>query len=242
MPNYVMNWLKFAGSIDVELFKRKFFSKHIGGGEYFDFNKIKPTPESVRNAVSGGLQNEAIYVYKNCTCADEVPQYILERIFPWAVNNDSLYGVMTPLLSEKSQNIIKSSKKFVGGETFSPDERYQILYDMGKVYETNTEKYGCPTWYEWCIANWGTKWCGFDVRFNTVADVVNPELVFTTAWNPPIPIYEELNKLGYRFTVKFADEAIGYNCGKIIAVDDSCVVSYLNDGSKEAIELGNEIW
>ena len=238
MPNYVMNRLKFAGSIDVGHFKRRFFSVYPDGEEYFDFGKIKQMPESIKNTVSGGLQDETIYVYKNCTCADEVPKYILERMIPWTVDDDSSYDCMIPLLSEKSQNIIESSKKFTDGETFSPNERYQILYDMGKVYVTNTEKYGYPTWYEWCIANWGTKWPGDDTHF----DDTTGELVFKTAWNAPIPIYTELNKLGYRFTVKFADEAIGYNCGKIIAVDDTCVVSYLNDGSKEAIELGNEIW
>lgn len=42
-------------------------------------------------------------------------------------------------------------------------------------------------WYNWNIANWGTKWNAYDVVLNEAIDNDHPFLgyTFTTAWSPP---------------------------------------------------------
>ena len=58
----------------------------------------------------------------------------------------------------------------------------------------NLEKYGYKDWYDWNVANWGTKW---DV------DLEDPELLdpntvsawFDSAWAPPVNAYEKLIEL-----------------------------------------------
>lgn len=40
------------------------------------------------------------------------------------------------------------------------------------------EKYGCDDWYDWCNANWGTKWGCYDLEID------DDHLRFTTAWAP----------------------------------------------------------
>ena len=42
------------------------------------------------------------------------------------------------------------------------------------------EEFGFDSWYEWCVANWGTKW-----NCNTNEDTVL-EFSFDSAWSPPI--------------------------------------------------------
>lgn len=55
----------------------------------------------------------------------------------------------------------------------------------------NLAKYGFKDWYDWCIANWGTKWGDYDTEqtFLFVDDTKTSMMVrylYTTAWSPAI--------------------------------------------------------
>lgn len=60
-----------------------------------------------------------------------------------------------------------------------------------EIAQKNIEKYGYPSWYEFCHSNWGTKWdiCEPDILFS---DNLLVEAVFDTAWKPPIKLLEKL--------------------------------------------------
>jgi len=52
-------------------------------------------------------------------------------------------------------------------------------------------EFGADCWYDWRVANWGTKW-DIDVYENSISRV-NDETVtfgFDSAWAPPIPAYD----------------------------------------------------
>ena len=59
----------------------------------------------------------------------------------------------------------------------------------------NLEKYGFANWYDWNVANWGTKWDssgeGFDSVGLTEGDT-EVTLTFDTAWSPPIAFFERM--------------------------------------------------
>lgn len=63
--------------------------------------------------------------------------------------------------------------------------------------------------YEWCIANWGTKWNAYEIGFDCDA------ILFQTAWNTPRPIWAEISKRfpDLELVVEYADEDRGSNCG-----------------------------
>jgi len=72
---------------------------------------------------------------------------------------------------------------------FSDDKRQKALEEQ---IRQNVEQYGYPTWYEFALANWGTKW---DIGEN--ADAYRDEdrevtIWFNTAWCPPIEAYMQL--------------------------------------------------
>jgi hypothetical protein len=52
---------------------------------------------------------------------------------------------------------------------------------------------GASNWYDWNIANWGTKWNNSDdgVHVDMISDS-NLLYNFDTAWSPPIPVVEAL--------------------------------------------------
>ena len=64
-------------------------------------------------------------------------------------------------------------------------EKYTNIYDLGKQYIDNIEKYKFSTWYDWIIENWGTKWNVDDEV--SVIDTGNNEyeILFDTAWDLP---------------------------------------------------------
>jgi hypothetical protein len=66
--------------------------------------------------------------------------------------------------------------------------------------------------YEWCNANWGTKWNAYDIAFDY--DTVS----FQTAWSTPEPIWQELSKRfpDMQLEVEYADEDRGANCGRLV--------------------------
>jgi Ferredoxin-like domain in Api92-like protein len=73
-------------------------------------------------------------------------------------------------------------------EHFDADLKRRAIADQ---YKANIEKYGVPTWYEWCWDHWGTKWnaCSAEVADNEDGRL---HVRFDTAWCFPLPIFEKL--------------------------------------------------
>jgi hypothetical protein len=71
------------------------------------------------------------------------------------------------------------------------------LYVLEKMkQESNLKKYGYKDWYDFCVANWGTKW---DVsEMNVAMDGTKIVASFDTAWAPPGKVYERLHELGFK--------------------------------------------
>ena len=72
-------------------------------------------------------------------------------------------------------------------------------------FETNAllvEKYGYSSWYDFCVANWGTKWDvgGDDYGAPTITEDGKMIAGFDSAWSPPTTAMERLTEMG--FTVK----------------------------------------
>ena len=71
------------------------------------------------------------------------------------------------------------------------------------------EKYGYKSWYDWNIANWGTKWdlCEADVqRIDDNTVVINCQ----TAWSPPDVAFETLHAQGYGVRCLYVGEGYEY--------------------------------
>jgi hypothetical protein len=94
-------------------------------------------------------------------------------------------------------------------------------------YKANVAKYGYRSWYDFCIANWGTKWNGIDGGFNEDMTV----FMFETAWSPPIPIIKKLanehNPDNEAFILEYLEEGF-YFCGKYSASKEGDHHEYYN--------------
>ena len=65
--------------------------------------------------------------------------------------------------------------------------------------EALVAKYGYSSWYDFCVANWGTKWDvgGDDYGTPTITEDGKMIAGFDSAWSPPITAMERLVEMGF---------------------------------------------
>ncbi len=73
----------------------------------------------------------------------------------------------------------------------------------------NVEKYGYANWYDYCVAEWGTKWdVGGDGQSDIHPDGRMLHTTFDSAWSPPVNAYEKLEQLGFRVNALFYESGM----------------------------------
>jgi len=116
---------------------------------------------------------------------------------------ESLEGTTSPNRAPKvgGQNVMGM---IIGGEEVSPD--CDLYKEWEATTKSNLELYGCDNWYDWKLANWGTKWGAFE--FATVPDKKHT-FTFETAWSTPDPIFKMIGVMypGLSFQIDVHEEA-----------------------------------
>lgn len=80
----------------------------------------------------------------------------------------------------------------------------------------NVAQFGHKNWYDWCVANWGTKWdvtqdAGGDAEMSD--DQLEVRLSFDSAWSPPIAFYQHMESLGFQVDAFYHEPGVGF-CGR----------------------------
>lgn len=122
------------------------------------------------------------------------------------------------------------------------ESKRKKMYEDGKTYVENLENYGYASWYDWCIANWDTKWNAYDNETEGT-DCIK----FSTAWANPEPVIRKLAEMypGIKIEHWWADEDTGNNTGYRIfengkEAEES--VGYYENCSKEAYSCYELCW
>lgn len=95
--------------------------------------------------------------------------------------------------------------------------------------------------YNWCIANWGTKWNSYGYTADT--GFKDGKLTFLTAWSAPHSILQKLLEMfpDIVFEHEWADEDIGMNCGRYVYFDGERIEEYYPESSRERIEFAASV-
>lgn len=93
------------------------------------------------------------------------------------------------------------------------ENRFKECIRLAEIALDNIKKYGYKDWYDWNIANWGTKWDTCHVYVETTDDEITLE--FQTAWSTPEPVFLKLAEQypDLMIDIDYADEDFGNNCG-----------------------------
>lgn len=219
MPNHVENHIEYSGDArHIRTMLESIKTDKYGIGTV-DFNKIIPMPESL-NIEAGSKTNRGLKAYK-----EFIDMYTFGRFAEEA---------------EKAlENIpVDSENAFLRQRTDIVKEEWEL----GKIAWQNIRQYGSPTWYEWSVANWGTKWNAYG--YDEYTDYSGcDELTFKTAWSVPHPILKKLSELfpNISFKHQWADEDIGMNCGERSYLGGEITDWFIPEGI-QATEFALKIW
>jgi len=95
---------------------------------------------------------------------------------------------------------------------------------------------GYPSWYEWRIDKWGTKWNAYEIK----EAPCDPIVEFMTAWSAPHPVICRISECFPDLTIvhKWADEDTGGYCGEYEFKKGECVYRNVPPPySREAYEI-----
>lgn len=218
MPNHVANKIEFYGAQEninkvLELIK--------GEEDCIDFEKLIPMPKSL-HLTSGGHQNDAIqYALSKKTNPERITiQVELTKIKCDFYGNyfSKIFAYDRLTLEKLQERADDFEEQLKSGKRVFDNTDYEGLgiktfEDLGNAYINNILTYGYDTWYDWCCANWGTKWGAYDTYIDKNTNIME----FNTAWSCPLPILDKLAEICYEheveFSGKWADEDRGCNVG-----------------------------
>ncbi len=216
MPNHITNIIQLKGDDErVRKLLETVKSDELGIGS-IDFNKLIPMPECL-NIEAGSRTDDGLKAYR-----DFMSEYVVNS------NINELDVFKIP--KEKEADYLKEHTNI--GET---------EWELGRQAFRNMVKYKVPTWYEWCIQHWGTKWNAYYVSEDR--NSAENTIAFNTAWSAPHVILKKMSEMFPDVTIehKWADEDIGNNCGERIYKGGSMESEYIPETEKEAIEYAAEI-
>lgn len=104
--------------------------------------------------------------------------------------------------------------------------------------QANITEFGYKNWYDWAVANWGTKW---DVtqQHNGDPEMSDDQLEvrisFDSAWSPPVAFYEKMEELGFEVDAYYYEPGMAF-CGHYAnGIDDYHEIPHTADEAEKVI-------
>lgn len=216
MPNHITNILRIGG----EPQQIKEMMEAIKEDEYgigsIDFNKIIPMPKSL-SIEAGSKTDRGLKAYRDFIEVYTLSGTVEQDLLNIPIDRENAFLRMRTDVSREDWN-------------------------LGKIAFQNIQQYGAPTWYEWSVQHWGTKWNAYDFPDKSMPGN-DGEVRFLTAWSAPHPIIQTLAEKypSIDFVHEWADEDIGHNCGRHEFHNGERTGAYYPDSSKEAIEFAQKV-
>ena len=82
------------------------------------------------------------------------------------------------------------------------------------------EQFGYSNWYDYCVAEWGTKWDAKIDRYEQDGDSII--VYFDTAWAPPDGIFAAMEVAGIKVEAAYCEQGIGFMGYRKDGVDYVC--------------------
>ncbi len=217
MSKNVTNSITFEGKNEriVEMLETVKIDNYRRGS--IDFNKLIPRPASL-NIEEGSDTNEGLKAYK---------EFIEVYKLKGKMTKEELLSI-----PEEKEKIFLRMRKDIPLSTWK----------LGRTAYRNLLQYGAPTWYEWDMQNWGTKWNAYIYEEGEDYSQ-SKEIRFDTANTAPHPVLKKLSQMypDIEITHEWADEDIGVNCGRRKYLAGEIKEQYIPQPGREAKEFAARV-
>lgn len=159
----------------------------------------------INNVVIKGSEEEIARCNEQITKGG---QFSLNNIVPMPDSLNVTCGSISSIADSWSKASDKEKKEIEDKHNLTDSEKDEI-----RQIADNIAKYGYPTWYEWHVDKWGTKWDVHESHYDCCGDSIS--MGFETAWSTPQSAFLALSRQypGLTIYVEYADEDLGCNCG-----------------------------
>lgn len=82
--------------------------------------------------------------------------------------------------------------------------------EYDRIRQENQERHGYPSWYEFALDRWGTKWDVGNVNDVGSWSRERLDLSFESAWSPPIAVYSAMEEQGYRVSAWYHEPGMSF--------------------------------
>ena len=221
MPNHVKSILSLEGDPKrIQVMLEAIQSDEIGIGSV-DFNKIIPMPKSL-DIEAGSRTDRGLKTYRTFI-----------EVYTFGRSTENARKAMANIPVESEECFLSQRADIKRDE-----------WELGKAAWHNIRQYGAPTWYEWSIRHWGTKWNAYGYGKAERRYYEGNSLNFQTAWNAPHPILRKLSELypDVKIEHKWADKDIGQNCGRHCYQGGDRTEEYYPESETEAVVFACKVW
>lgn len=163
----------------------------------FDFNKVIPMPASL-NVEEGSTGDNALVAFYGTEGEGMLNDGVPLGLF------GSAKGRFKELLERyKASNAVELQAAILKE---SPTAKA-----LADAYYNNIKLYGHKSWYNWSVANWGTKWNAAEAQI-VKRDEKKVAFRFDTAWSPPIPVIKTLGEQfpKAKITLRYYEHGAGF--------------------------------
>lgn len=255
MPNWAYNKLTAKTDEDFKALCKRFLDKN----KNLDFNTIVPMPDTIEHTTGvsssehfgmiaylithksdGGVielntKDDVIKAIEKHNPGDsKLAEKICDVDFstggPLNTYNDIIHASKHMNELEKRKQDWDKHPGFLNGGRSYLHEAQNALY--------NLLHYGVMNWYDWSVANWGTKWNASQ----TCVDEVERYIYWETAWSPTVEIAQAMSKVCKEpVYYQYAEEQFTEYVGEFIFQNGEDITSSEDPGGIEQYLLAAEL-
>jgi hypothetical protein len=181
--------------------------------------------------VTGDAKQLAKFIKKHVTInKDEEKKLDFDTIIPCPQELYDYSGIG----DSDEEDSIKRIKESNDLNSLDKMKRIAQMVQTAKLAKRNKKLYGYVGWYDFCNAEWGTKWGAYEC---TICSSTKNEFVmsYNTAWSPAVPIFKKLATMYPKLTFEniCIDEGWCY-AGRFVCAGEDYDENFVKGGEQIA--------